>query len=160
MSHQPIQFNRSDTPPRSAGVGGGDLPSGESTPTPADLAARPVSLDLKKEVALTIVWNDGRTSVYPVAYLRRLSPSAEARQLREEMARNPLTVLSSRGPAGAGDGPATPFAATHAELVGHYALKIEFSDGHRTGIYSWTYLREIDPDRKPHPVNPDATVKP
>lgn len=32
-----------------------------------------------------------------------------------------------------------------AELVGNYALRIAFSDGHRTGIYSWRYLREIDP---------------
>ncbi len=32
---------------------------------------------------------------------------------------------------------------THAELVGNYALKLVFSDGHDTGIYSFAYLREI-----------------
>ena len=32
-----------------------------------------------------------------------------------------------------------------AELVGNYALRLRFSDGHDTGIYSWQYLREIDP---------------
>ena len=35
--------------------------------------------------------------------------------------------------------------ALGAELVGNYALRINFSDGHSTGIYSWDYLREIDP---------------
>jgi DUF971 family protein len=30
--------------------------------------------------------------------------------------------------------------------VGNYAIKITFSDGHDTGIYSWVYLRSIDPE--------------
>jgi DUF971 family protein len=29
------------------------------------------------------------------------------------------------------------------EPVGHYALRIRFSDGHDTGIYTWRYLREL-----------------
>ena len=29
---------------------------------------------------------------------------------------------------------------THIELVGNYALKLSFSDGHDTGIYSWDRL--------------------
>ena len=32
-----------------------------------------------------------------------------------------------------------------AELVGNYALRIEWSDQHASGIYSWDYLRQIDP---------------
>ena len=32
---------------------------------------------------------------------------------------------------------------THAELVGNYALKLDWSDGHTSGIYSFAYLREI-----------------
>jgi DUF971 family protein len=35
--------------------------------------------------------------------------------------------------------------ALDAELVGNYAIRIRFSDGHSTGIYSWRYLRSIDP---------------
>ena len=27
--------------------------------------------------------------------------------------------------------------------MGHYALGITFSDGHRTGIFSWTLLRSV-----------------
>jgi len=41
---------------------------------------------------------------------------------------------------------AGPITAESAELVGNYALRIIFSDGHKTGLYSWAYLREIDPD--------------
>ena len=73
-----------------------------------------------------------------MAHLRRASPSADAKALREEMARNPLTVL----PAGRATG---PLSAVDAELVGNYAIRIRFSDGHSTGIFSWSYLRSIDP---------------
>ncbi len=100
----------------------------------------PRKLDLKKDKGLTVEWADGSTSYFSIAYLRRMSPSAEARQLREEMAKNPLTVLP---PSKAGSG--GPLVADSAELVGNYAIRIRFSDGHDTGIYSWGYLREIDP---------------
>ena len=99
---------------------------------------RPRHVDLDRERGLTIDWEDGSRSFYPVAHLRRASPSADAKALREEMARNPLTVL----PASRTEGPLTAVAA---ELVGNYALRIRFSDGHSTGIYSWKYLRSIDP---------------
>lgn len=99
----------------------------------------PASLDLKRDRGLTIAWADGTSSYYSIAYLRKMSPSADMRHLREEMAKNPLTVL----PASAGRG--GPIAAVNAELVGNYAIKITFNDGHDTGIYSWAYLRKIDP---------------
>ena len=102
---------------------------------------RPKHLDLKKDQALTVRWQDDTCSRYPITYLRRMSPSAEARQLREELAKNPLTVLP------ASESTSEPLTATNAELVGNYAVKITFSDGHHTGIYSWEYLHQIDPDR-------------
>jgi DUF971 family protein len=102
---------------------------------------QPKHLDLKREEGLTVEWADGSKSFYPVAFLRRMSPSAEARELREQLARNPLTVLPST------TDDTGPLTAESADLVGNYALRITFSDGHDTGIYSWTYLREIDPER-------------
>lgn len=98
----------------------------------------PVHFDLKRDEALTVRWSDERVSVYPVGLLRRLSPSADAQQTREALAENPLTVLSSGG-----DG---PLHAERIEPVGRYAVRIVFSDGHHTGLYTWPYLREIDPD--------------
>jgi DUF971 family protein len=32
---------------------------------------------------------------------------------------------------------------TALEAVGNYALKITFSDGHRTGLYTWEYLQGL-----------------
>jgi DUF971 family protein len=102
---------------------------------------QPKHLELKKDTALIVTWDDGRVSIFPIAYLRRMSPSADAKAIREEMERNPLTVL----PASKASGPLT---ATGAEMVGNYAIKILFSDGHDTGLYSWPYLREIDPENQ------------
>lgn len=101
----------------------------------------PIHLDLKKDRGLSVLWSDGTTSYYSIAYLRRMSPSADARDLRDQLEKNPLTVLPGRRD---GEGPLT---AVSAEMVGNYALKIEFSDGHATGLYSWAYLRKIDPAR-------------
>jgi DUF971 family protein len=71
-----------------------------------------------------------------------MSPSAEAKHLREELTRNPLTVLPTNVAKHTG-----PITALGADLVGNYAIRIRFSDGHDTGLFSWRYLREIDPAR-------------
>jgi len=105
---------------------------------PASL--QPDAIDIKRDRGVSIQWQDGTSSYYSVAYLRRNSPSADQKQLRDQLDKNPLTVLPmSRAPAG------EPLTIVDAQMVGTYALKIVFSDGHDTGIYSWTYLREIEP---------------
>ena len=95
----------------------------------------PRHLDLKRSEGLTITWHDGSTSFLTVKYLRRMSPSAEARTMRSEIEANPLTVI----PAGNGG----PLTAEELELVGSYAVRIRFSDGHDTGLYTWAYLRTL-----------------
>ncbi|MFV1958992.1 MAG: gamma-butyrobetaine hydroxylase-like domain-containing protein, partial [Planctomycetota bacterium] len=35
--------------------------------------------------------------------------------------------------------------ATNAAGVGAYAIRFTFTDGHDSGIYAWTVLRENDP---------------
>jgi DUF971 family protein len=112
----------------------------------------PVALDLKKDRGLSVQWADGHTSYYSIAYLRRWSPSAEMKELREQQAKNPLTVL----PSSAARASAGPLTALGAELVGNYALRVRFSDGHDTGIYSWSYLRQIDPANQPGATAPGA----
>ncbi len=128
--HQPLQFGHPDD----------DTSTSVPVP-PLDPSIKPVSIDLKRDTTLTVAWSDGRVSVYPIALLRRHSPSADAKQLREQIAANPLTVL----PANAVND--TPLTAETAELVGRYALRIRFSDGHDTGLYTWPLLRDLDPDK-------------
>ena len=100
----------------------------------------PRHLHLDRQNGLSVQWADGHTSVFPIAHLRRWSPCAEARQLRQALAENPLAVLPA-APTATG-----PLEATNIERVGTYAIRISFSDGHHTGLYSWQWLQSIDPD--------------
>jgi DUF971 family protein len=118
---------------------------------PPHAEAPPRHLDIKKDQGLTVTWADGRVSFYPVAHLRKWSPSAEARELRDQLASNPLVVL----PAAAVSGD-KPLTIEDAQRVGNYAIRLVFSDGHDTGIYSWRYLRQIEP----RPRNGDAAPSP
>jgi DUF971 family protein len=108
------------------------------------MTGSPIHIDVRKTEGLTIHWSETEVSFYPVAYLRRHSPSADNRILQVEMQENPLAVL----PTGYATD-AQRLQIADAQFVGRYAIRITFSDGHNTGLYSWTYLREIDPSHCP-----------
>ena len=95
----------------------------------------PTHIDLQREKGLRLDWADGESTFFPITYLRRMSPSADAKETRKELEHNPLAILP------ASDG--SPVTALGAELVGNYAIRISFSDGHSSGIYSWDYLRSL-----------------
>jgi DUF971 family protein len=102
----------------------------------------PVRINLKRDEKLEIDWQDGHSCVYSIAHLRTMCPCAMCRQVREETKpkKSRLTVLPGNF--------AAPLSALGAELVGNYALRIEWSDQHASGIYSFQYLRDICPDEK------------
>jgi len=88
-------------------------------------AEAPTSVELDRDVGLTLQWPDGSTSHFTVDELRRNCPCAECRGVREQ-----------------GRIPGTPgVTAVDAELVGGWGLSIRWSDGHATGIYAWSILR-------------------
>ena len=93
----------------------------------------PINVQLiGQEVA--IVWDDGVESYFPAEKLRAASPSASNVGERD--------ILGVRY---GGDGPKT-FPGVQVlgwEHVGNYALRFDFSDGHRTGIYSFDFLRTL-----------------
>ena len=105
-------------------------------------AVYPVELDLDRRRGLRITWSDGRVSEFPVALLRRACPCATCRAAREEEARRPAGRLPVLGnPAAAVDAA----VVSGAELVGAYALRLRWQDGHDTGIYDFDLLRALDP---------------
>ncbi len=101
----------------------------------------PIRLDLKKNEKLEIDWKDGHKCVYTLSYLRSMCPCASCKIVRQDSApagkKSLLTILPGNY--------ATPLVAVAAELVGNYALRIDWSDQHGSGIYSFEYLREICP---------------
>lgn len=93
--------------------------------------AWPTELRFSKSArALTIAFDDGADFTLPYKTLRLESPSAEVQ--------------------GHGNGPKPPPPVISADLdvekadaVGRYAVRIHFSDGHSSGLFTWTYLREL-----------------
>ena len=73
----------------------------------------PRHLDVNKTRGMTITWADGTVTFYPIDHLRRLSPSADMRELRDQLARNPLTVLP---PSAAADRKSTRLNSSHIPL--------------------------------------------
>lgn len=106
----------------------------------SDAQTTPLRLDLKKTERLQIDWQDGHTSIFSISLLRTMCPCALCRQVRQEQQpakKTSLQILPGNF--------ASPITALSAELVGNYAMQIEWSDGHGSGIYSFKYLREISP---------------
>lgn len=83
---------------------------------------------------LAIVWEDGSENYYPSDFLRAHSPSAEN-----------IGEKDIFGNQYGGDGPKEFSGVTIQswDIVGNYALRPWFSDGHKTGLYSWDYLHKL-----------------
>ncbi|KAA2284595.1 gamma-butyrobetaine hydroxylase-like domain-containing protein [Arenimonas fontis] len=83
----------------------------------------------KASHVLEVAFDDGVRFRLPCEYLRVESPSAEVQ--------------------GHGPGQKQLVAGkrevniTAIEPVGHYGVLLRFDDGHDTGIFSWSYLREL-----------------
>jgi DUF971 family protein len=71
-----------------------------------------------------------------------MCPCAACKQVRQEQSerKSLLNILPGNY--------AKVLTVTHAELVGNYAMRIDWSDDHGSGIYSFEYLRSIAPPEK------------
>ena len=86
---------------------------------------------------MTIVWADESQSEIDFATLRAGCPCAECRHLHEAVKPElpkPEDFVD--------------IAMDKIEEVGNYALRITWSDGHSTGIYSFEYLRRLSTTEK------------
>jgi DUF971 family protein len=78
---------------------------------------------------LVVVWAPDNEQTLRAETLRVHSPSAEVK-------------------GHFGQGGTVPVGKEHVQMVGlepvgSYAIKIVFSDGHSTGLYTWDYLRNL-----------------
>ena len=96
---------------------------------------RPTEITLHQESrVLDIAFDDGKRFSLPCEYLRVYSPSAEVR------GHGPGQEVLQKGKR------LVNVAAI--EPVGMYGVKLVFSDGHNTGIYSWDYLYDLGVKRE------------
>jgi len=83
----------------------------------------------QKSRLLEIAFNDNTECMLSCEFLRVYSPSAEVRghgvgQEVLQVGKENVNILA-------------------IEPVGQYAIKLIFSDGHDTGLYSWDYLYDL-----------------
>ena len=91
---------------------------------------RPTELKLHQQSReLEISFDNGRSFRFSCEYLRVFSPSAEVR------GHGPGQEVLQVGKKNV--------EITAIEPVGAYAVKLVFSDGHDTGIYSWDYFFDL-----------------
>ena len=84
-----------------------------------------VELDRQRELRVT--YDDGVTCTFPLLVLRQACPCATCRGRREQ-----------DRPAYGGH----EITALDASLHGNWGISVDWSDGHSTGIYPWTHLRD------------------
>jgi len=97
--------------------------SGAQEPLVSELRLNPQ----KSELAVT--FTDGVTGKLSAEFLRVVSPSAE---------------VQGHSPSERKLVPGKRNVTIRAiEPVGNYAVRLVFSDGHNTGLYSWHYLYEL-----------------
>jgi DUF971 family protein len=92
--------------------------------------ATQVSLSADQRV-LELTWSDGVTTKVSARTLRQHCPCAECvEEWSGKRTFDPESIPAE-----------TKAVEVHA--VGNYALAFTFGDLHRTGIFQWTYLREL-----------------
>jgi DUF971 family protein len=97
--------------------------------------AWPTELRLSADrTSLVVSFEDGASFVLPAEYLRVTSPSAE---VQGHSAAERKTVPGKRAVRILGVDP-----------IGNYAVRLDFDDGHNTGIYTWAYLHALGSEQE------------
>jgi DUF971 family protein len=112
---------------------------------PVQISTDPEHIAISKSRGIEIDWKDGHHSSYGLTWLRDWCPCAQCTGAHG-------TEPRAKASAGSQASAASPFQMykprermVSVEPVGNYAVRIVWSDGHSTGIYSFAHLRQICP---------------
>lgn len=106
---------------------------------PAQKAPSATSVTLSKDQqVLELGWSDGVTTKVTARTLRQYCPCAECVEEWSGVRTFDVETI----PQG--------MKAVEVTAMGNYALAFTFGDLHRTGIFQWTYLRELS---EKHPAS-------
>jgi len=103
----------------------------ETAARPSGARTTPIGFHRRDARTLSVLWEDGQRVDFDVRDLRLACHCALC---IEEMSGQPLLDPASVRP---------DVAPRTITSVGHYAITVNWSDGHNTGIYSFEYLRAL-----------------
>ena len=105
------------------------------------ISTDPEHIAVSKSKGIKIDWKDNHHSEYALNYLRDRCPCATCTGAHGTPPRQPTSDIP--------EGPFPLFKPRlkmlGVEPVGNYAIRINWNDGHNTGIYSYEHLRNICP---------------
>jgi DUF971 family protein len=109
---------------------------------------RPQDLTVDRAAGtLRVLWQDGHASTYALRWLRANCPCASCREERRAAVMQTDLLKLSAGPP-----PST--AIVGAEIVGNYAVRFGWADGHDSGVYVFSALRRSCPCAVCNPSGP------
>jgi DUF971 family protein len=113
---------------------------------------RPRDLAVERAAGqLRVTWADGHESPFSLRWLRANCPCATCREERR-------AAQSERDELALHSGPLPSAEVIGAELVGNYAVRFAWADGHATGIYTFAALRACCPCPQCNPGGPPAIL--
>jgi len=97
----------------------------------------PEHISISRSKGIAIDWKDGHRSEYSLRYLRDHCPCAVCTGAHGGEPQPPAaSPFQTYQPA---------LKMLSVEPIGNYAIRIVWSDGHSSGIYSFEHLRRISP---------------
>lgn len=90
----------------------------------------PTSVDIDRQRAVTVRFEDGAECTFGLVELRQACPCATCRAYRDQ-----------GEPSWPRPGQPTELTIVDAAFVGAWGISFTWSDGHATGIYPWDALR-------------------
>ena len=100
------------------------------------------SIEVDRDSHVAVEFEDGVTARSELAPLRLACRCPECNSRRDR--REPASQWVQHG---------DPITITNAQLAGNWGLSIDWSDGHSTGIYAWTVLRQWADEHDDGPIS-------
>jgi DUF971 family protein len=108
--------------------------------------AEPEHIAISKSKGIKIDWRDQHCSEYSLHFLRDECPCATCTGAHgTEPQKSDYSSAATSGAKELFPMYKPTLKMLHVEQVGGYAIRIDWSDGHNTGIYSFDHLRAICP---------------
>ncbi len=93
---------------------------------------QPVSIKVRKNADIFIVWDDGSESKIDLKKLRELCPCATCLTFRQRQGKDYIPIFNEN-----------QLKIANIQQIGSYGIQVIWKDGHNTGIYEFPFLKNL-----------------
>ena len=93
---------------------------------------QPVSIKVRKSNDIFIKWDDGSTSEIDLKKLREFCPCATCLTFRDRQGKDYIPIFIEN-----------QLKIANIQQIGSYAIQVTWKDGHNTGIYEFSFLKNL-----------------